>query len=174
MKQFLKNSLPNFLKSVTVMSLLSISTSYAQTSGNVTLNVTLTDVLALTVNDNAVALNFATVSDYSTGLTIAKSNQLSVTSNRSYDLRVKANSDLTSGQNTIPVSNVSVRSTTATGMGTTPSVSLSTSDQDVATNANAAIVKTISMEYSTSANNQSFAKAAGTYTTILVYSVVAR
>lgn len=168
-----KNPLKLTLQSVSVACLLGIGSAHAQSSGNVTLNVTLTDVLALSINDATVALNFANATDYQTGLTVQKTGQLTVTSNRAYDLKVKANSDLTFGSNTIPVSNVNVRSTTASDMGTTQTVSLSTADQTVAGNASAAIAKAVSLEYSTGANNQSFAKAAGTYSAVLVYSLVA-
>ena len=173
MKHLIKRLCLSALQVAAVTSLAGISGAFAQSSGNVTLNVTLTDVLALTVNDQTVAINFATAADYQTGVTVPKNGQLTVTSNRAYDLKVKANSDLTAGSLTIPVSNVSVRSTTASGMGTTPTVSLSTTDQAIASNASAAILKSISLEYSTSSNNQSFARAAGTYTTVLVYSLAA-
>ncbi len=172
MKHLFKKLIVSALQVVAVTGLLGICSAQAQTSGNVTLNVTLTDVLALSVTDATVTLNFATATDYQNGLTVLKNNQLTVTSNKAYDLKVKANTDLTFGAATIPVSNVNVRTTT-TGMGTTPTISLSTSDQSVASNATAAIAKAVSLEYSTTGNNQSFATTAGTYSTVLVYSVTA-
>lgn len=173
MKYIFKRAFLVGMLTVAFTGIVGICTVKAQTSGNVTLNVVLTDVIALTVNDPTVALNFATATDYQQGLTVAKASHLTVTSNRAYDLKVKANGDLIAGAITIPVSNVKVRSTTTAGMGTVTPISLSTTDQTLAANATAAILKSVSVEYSTVANNEAFAKAAGTYTAVLVYSVVA-
>jgi hypothetical protein len=146
----------------------------AQTTGNVTMTANLTDVLQLTVNTNAVNLNFATVADYNNGVTSAVANQLTVTSNRPYDLKVKTSgTDLVNGSNLIPVSNITAQ-TTGTGNGT-PSVvaALSTTDQTLATSVPASMAKTISMQYSTAAANAAFLKPAGAYVTTLTYTVIA-
>ena len=146
----------------------------AQSTGNATMTANLTDVLQLTVNTNAVNLNFATVAAYNNGVTSAVANQLTVTSNRPYDLKIKTSgTDLVNGTNLIPVSNVSAQ-TTGTGNGTaTPVTALSTTDQSLATAIPASMSKTISMQYSTAAANAAFLKPAGAYVTTLTYTVVA-
>lgn len=146
----------------------------AQTTGNATLTTNLTDVLQLTINTNAVNLNFATVADYTNGVTSAVNNQLTVTSNRPYDLKIKTSgADLVNGGNTIPVLNVTAQ-TTGTGNGT-PSVvaGLSITDQTLATAIPASMAKPISMQYSTSAGNTAFLKPAGAYVTTLTFTVLA-
>ena len=134
----------------------------------------LSDVLQLTVNTNAVNLNFATVSDYNNGVTSAVANQLTVTSNRPYDLKIKTSgTDLVNGTNLIPVSNVSAQ-TTGTGNGTaTPVAALSITDQTLAAAVPPSMSKAISMQYSTAANNAAFLKPAGAYVTTLTYTVIA-
>ena len=146
----------------------------AQSTGNATMTANLTDVLQLTVNTNAVNLNFATVADYNNGVTSAVANQLTVTSNRPYDLKIKTSgTDLVNGTNLIPVSNISAQ-TTGTGNGTaTPVAALSTTDQTLAAAIPASMSKTISMQYSTAAANAAFLKPAGAYVTTLTYTVVA-
>lgn len=148
--------------------------SLAQSTGNATMNVTLTDVLQLTVNTNAVNLNFATPADYQNGVTSTVNNQLTVTSNRKYDLKIKTSTtDLVNGTNVIPVSNISVQ-TSGTGYGTVNTVNaLSTTDQTLATAVPESMSKNISLQYSTGANNQAFLKPAGAYTTTLTYTAVA-
>ena len=146
----------------------------AQSTGNATMTANLTDVLQLTVNTNAVNLNFATVADYNNGVTSAVNNQLTITSNRAYDLKIKTSGgDLVNGTNLIPVSNISAQ-TTGTGNGTaTPVAALSITDQTLATAVPASMAKTISMQYSTAAANAAFLKPAGAYVTTLTYTVVA-
>ena len=146
----------------------------AQTTGNATMTANLTDVLQLTVNTNAVNLNFATVANYNNGVTSAVANQLTVTSNRPYDLKIKTSgTDLVNGTNLIPVSNVSAQ-TTGTGIGTqTPVTALSITDQTLAAAVPASMSKTISMQYSTAAANAAFLKPAGAYVTTLTYTVIA-
>ncbi len=146
----------------------------AQTTGNATLTANLTDVLQLTINTNAVNLNFATVADYNNGVTSAVNNQLTVTSNRPYDLKIKTSgADLVNGSNTIPVSNVTAQ-TTGTGNGSPSVVSaLSTTDQTLAAAVPPSMSKTISMQYSTAAANAAFLKPAGAYVTTMTFTVVA-
>ena len=153
---------------------LGTSPLLAQSTGNATMTTNLTDVLQLTVNTNAVNLNFATVADYNNGVTSAVANQLTVTSNRPYDLKIKTSgTDLVNGTNTIPVSNVTAQ-TTGTGNGTaTPVAALSTTDQTLASAIPASMSKTISMQYSTAAANVAFLKPAGAYVTTLTYTVIA-
>ena len=146
----------------------------AQTTGNATMTATLTDVLQITVNTNTVNLAFAAVADYNNGVTSAVANQLTVTSNRPYDLKIKTSgTDLVNGANLIPVSNISAQ-TTGTGNGTPSTVSaLSITDQTLALAIPASMSKTISMQYSTAAANAAFLKPAGAYVTTLTYTVVA-
>ena len=171
--------LPNqFIGRATAIALLatgfSMTQLLAQTTGNATMTANLADVLQLTVNTPAVNLNFATVADYNNGVTSAVANQLTVTSNRPYNLMVKTSGvNLVNGANTIPVSNISAQ-TTGTGNGTaTPVAALSTTDQTLASAVPPSMSKTISMQYSTAAANQAFLKPAGPYVTTLTYTVVA-
>lgn len=153
---------------------LGATRSFAQSSGNATMTVNLSDVLQLTVNTNAVNLAFATIANYQNGVTSLVNNQLTITSNRAYDLKVKAGTEnLVNGTNTIPVSNVSVQ-TVGTGNGTPSTVNaLSITDQTLATGIPASMSKNISLEYKTAANNEAFLKPAGAYTTTLTYTAIA-
>lgn len=146
----------------------------AQSSGNATMTVNLTDVLQLTVNTATVTLNFATPADYNNGVTSSVPNQISVTCNRSYDLKVKTTTaTLTSGANTIPVSNVATQATYTGQAAANPTVALSITDQPLATAVPASTTRQINMQYSTSAGNQAFLKPAGAYTTTLTFTAIA-
>ncbi|MFD1142977.1 hypothetical protein ACFQ4C_17760 [Larkinella insperata] len=168
----------NFLKSfacVAVMgcvtSLLPTSSAQAQSSQNVTLTVTLVDVLALTVNNATASLAFNSADAYHTGVSDAKSGQLVITSNKPYDLKVKALADLSNGSATIPVNNITVQIDGTDNMGTTTARAIETSEQVLASNAPAAILKSVGLKYSTSGDNPAFLKAASNYTSTLVYSI---
>jgi hypothetical protein len=146
----------------------------AQSSGNATMTVNLTDVLQLTVNTATVTLNFATPADYNNGVTSSVANQISVTCNRAYDLKIKTTTaSLASGANTIPVSNVSTLATYTGQAAANPTVSLSTVDQSLATAVPASTTRSINLQYSTSAGNQAFLKPAGAYTTTLTFTAIA-
>lgn len=153
---------------------LSIGPVLAQSSGNATMTVNLADVLQLTVNTATVTLNFATPTDYKNGVSSSVPNQISVTCNRAYDLKVRTTTaTLTSGANTIPVSNVSAQANYTGQSAANPSVALSTTDQSLATGVPASISRQVNLNYSTSAGNQDFLRPAGAYTTTLTFTAVA-
>lgn len=148
---------------------------YSQTTGTATLNVTLVDVLQLTVNTASATLNFATSANYTNGVTTTVSNQLSVFSSRPYGLQVRASSTTLSnaGSYSIPVNNISIAPTGTTGIGTTSTLSLSNTDQTFASVAPATLGKNISMQYSTAAGNTAFLIPGGTFSSTLTFTIVA-
>ena len=107
-------------------------------------------------------------------MTSSVANQLTVVSNRAYGLSIKtAGPNLTSGANTIPVSNVAVQ-TTGLAVGTPRTVSaLSTTDQSLATGLPATMTQSVNVQYSTAAGNTAFLKPAGAYSTTITFTVVA-
>lgn len=156
---------------------LSVSSVQAQvTSGQTVLGVTLVDVVAIVVQPVA-ALSFATAANYQDGVSASYPTHLTVTSNRAYDLKVKALTDLKAPVGIlggdIPIGNISVQVDGTTSVGTTSTLNLSTSDQTLAASAPGSIAKVIAIKYSTSGNNAAFARGAGVYTANLVYSITA-
>ncbi|MEZ0542528.1 hypothetical protein [Fibrella arboris] len=152
------------------------SSAHAQlTSGNAIVTLTLVDVMALVVSVPAVPLTYGSVTDFIDGRNVTIPLQLLVSSNRPYDLKVRADGDLTSGlgqsATTIPIGNITVQAMSG-GLGTTPAVNLSTSDQTFVSNAPGAMAKTVDMKYSTPANSQDFVKT-GIYTATITYSISA-
>ena len=146
----------------------------AQTTGNATLTISLSDVLQLTVNTNAVNLNFTTAASYINGVSSTVNNQLTVVSNRGYDISVRAaTANLTNGVNNIPVGNVVVQPVSLVG-GTARVVSaLTTTNQALATGLPATMSSSVNINYSTAAGNTAFLQPAGAYTTTLTFTVVA-
>lgn len=143
---------------------------YAQNSGTSSMNVTVRDVLQLTVNTPSVGLLFETPDNFKNGVSSTVNNQLTVTCNRPYDLSIKTAGDLSDGTRTIPVSNVSAQ-TVGGGVGTASTVSaLSTTDQALATGIPASMSKNITLQYATAANNAAFLVPAATYTTTLTFT----
>ena len=155
-------------------SLVSFS-ALGQTTGTATLNVTLVDVLQLTVNTASATLNFNTSADYTNGVTSTVANQLSVFSSRPYGLQVRASATTltNAGSNSIPVSNISVVPTGTTGIGTTTTRALSNTDQTFVSSAPATLGKNISMQYATAAGNTAFLLPGGTFSATLTFTIVA-
>lgn len=143
---------------------------------SVTLNVNLTNVLSLTTAVNATNINYTTVADYTNGVTADVTGQLVVSSNRNFDLKVKAAGDLTGpSSNTIAVNKVTV-SITNTDLGVTPAtgVALSTTDQALASNVPGVMSKSLNLRYVTpGGSDAAFFKPGGTYTTTLTYTATA-
>ncbi|RAJ04103.1 hypothetical protein LX64_02981 [Chitinophaga skermanii] len=149
--------------------------SSAQTTANTTLTVILNPVLVMTLSATPPTLTFATANDYANGVSATYANAITVTSTANYSITVKTSSaDLANGANTIPVSNVNVAVSGTTGVGTTGSGALSTTDLAIVTNAPAAIAKGIGLTYSTTAGNPAFVgKPSGNYTTTLTFTATA-
>ncbi|GAB4033936.1 hypothetical protein [Spirosoma gilvum] len=145
------------------------------TSGNAIVTVTLVDVMALAVTEPAVPLTYSSITDYQVGRNISIPLHLTVSSNRPYDIKVKAADDLKNTLNasqTIPISNISVQVDGTTGVGTTSTLNLSTTDQTLASNAPGAMAKIVGVKYSTPANSNDFINT-GIYTATLTYSISA-
>lgn len=146
----------------------------AQSTGNATMTINLSDVLQLTINTSAVSLNFASVANYNNGVSSVVNNQITIASNTVYDLRIRtAGPTLVNGPNTIPVSNIAVQTIGLTE-GTHRVISaLSTTDQSLVTGLPATLSQSVNMQYSTAAGNTAFLKPAGAYVTTLTFTVVA-
>ncbi|CCH03097.1 hypothetical protein FAES_5098 [Fibrella aestuarina BUZ 2] len=152
----------------------SAASAQAQTTGTSTMNITVKDVLQLTVNTKTVDLVFATPEDFNKGVSATVNNQLMVTSNRPYELSVKTAGDLTDGTNKIPVSNISAQPV-GQGIGSAKLISgLSTTDQVLASDVPPSMSKPITMQYATAAKNEAFLVPASTYTTTLTFTVSAK
>ncbi|MBO0937696.1 hypothetical protein J2I47_14150 [Fibrella sp. HMF5335] len=172
MVAFQKGSLRRLVLTVVTAGLGAYS-AQAQTTGTSAMNVTVKDVLQLTVNTKTVDLVFGTPEDFNNGVSSTVNNQLTVTSNRPYDLSVKTAGDLSDGKTSIPVSNISAQ-TVGSGLGTPKTVTaLSTTDQVLAASIPPSMSKTITMQYSTSAKNEAFLVPAATYTTTMTFTASA-
>ena len=143
---------------------------------SVTLNVNLTNILSLTTSVATTDINYTTVADYTSGVTVNVAGQLVVSSNRNFDLKVKAAGDLTGpSSNTIAIGKVTV-AITNTDLGVTPArgVALTTADQALASNVPGTMSKALNLRYSTpGGSDAAFFKPGGTYTTTLTYTATA-
>lgn len=153
---------------------LACSAANAQSTGNVTLNVQIADIISLTVNTNTVNFNLSSSSSYSADQTQTVAGQFTVLSTRPFDLDVKSSAaTLTNGSNTLPLNVVKIESTNS-NLGITPAsaVTLTTANQKLLDEANAGLAQTVDMKYTllSSTNFSSFNVPAGTYTTTLVYT----
>lgn len=165
-----------FLSLIALIALLVLAApAKAQTTGNVTLNVTLVDIVTLTVNaNNTVDFNLNSASSYASDQTQTQTSQLTITANRPFDLAVKSNgANLAFGANTIPLSVVKVESTNANlGSATLTQATLTTANQTIIDEAPAAVARNIDLKYTllTNTNLSDFNKPAGTYTAQLEYT----
>ena len=154
------------------------SPAHAQlTSGNAIVTLTVTDVLALVVAVPAVPIGLAQLNDYQSGTSIVIPAQLTASSNRPYDIKVKSDGNL-QGQGTavgesIPISNVMVQASPTLANTYTSQLSLSAADQALVSNAPAALAKIYDVKYSTAANNSAFFVKGGAYIATLTYSISA-
>lgn len=163
-----------FIAPAIVCVMLMHSAANAQSTGNVTLNVQIQDIIALTVNTNTVTFNLNSTSSYTADQVQTVTGQFSVLSTQPFDLDVKSNAaTLTNGANTLPLNVVKIESTNS-NLGITPAsaVTLTGANQKLLNEANAGLAQSIDMKYTllTNTNFSSFSVPAGTYTTTLVYT----
>lgn len=145
-------------------------------TGTTTFNINITNQSAIIVNNPTAALSFSLPSHYQLGRQLSQTNALQTFSNIPYSVSVRASQALTSGGNTIPVSNVSVTpglATPVSGVSLTPA-NLSTSNQTIITSAISTLPQLFNLTYATTPGNLAFFnKPAGTYTTTLTYTITA-
>lgn len=147
------------------------------TSGSTVVTVTVTDVLALVVAVPAVPIAMGTLTDFQNGSGFTAPAQLTASSNRPYDIKVKSDGDLqgqlTASGSSIPISNIIVQAApTLTSTYTSP-LNLSAADQVLISNAPSAMAKIYDVKYSTSSNNAAFYVKGGAYLATLTYSISA-
>jgi hypothetical protein len=164
------------------------SAANAQVTANATqqVNLSLTNAIAITFTGSgtttgaAVSMPFATVSDYTTGVT-SSAQQLKVQSNKNFTVTVNANAanftytGSTTPAPSMPVSGVLGVEVTANGTGGTIATPFSSSAystltstaQNLISNATYGGNQTFSVQYQATPG---FAYPAGTYTTSVVYT----
>jgi hypothetical protein len=159
------------------------SVASAQTTGTTNVHVKLTDVLSLTVNDQDVNINFDNETDYQNGVSVPMSGHLTVTSNQSYNLNVKAAGNLTGTNLNSDILEPSVLTVEMpaggnnTNLGETPSIAsgLSSDDSPLLSGAAPAVQKLLDITYSVPASvsktNAILGKTADTYSTVVTYTV---
>ncbi|PZF72662.1 hypothetical protein [Taibaiella soli] len=166
----------NFLgaSAIALCGILSCTAAHAQSTGNVTLNVQIADIISMTVNTNTVNFNLNSGTSYAADQTQPATSQFTILATRPFDLDVKSNAaSLTNGSNSLPLSVVQIESTNS-NLGITPAapVLLTTANQKLLDEASAGLAQNVDMKYTllTNSNFSSFNVPAGTYTTTLVYT----
>ena len=163
---------------------LGTSNAQAQDSNPVktTVNIILSDVISIdegsVASEGVVDFNYVTTTDYNTAKNVTVANSLVVTSSKNFDVKVKADGEnFVSGSNVIPVSVLQVKAVDEGSMvGTFNEITLSAADQVLVTNATLGAKKSLSIDYSISAENAKnilLGKEAGTYTQKVTYTATA-
>jgi hypothetical protein len=172
-----------FFTIATAVALIGIGSAKAQVTGTTNVHVKLADVLALSVNNADVNINFLTTDDYQNGVSVPMSGHLTVTSNKPYSLNVKAAGSLVGTGSNTDVLSPSVLTVALpsggnnTGLGVTPTVAagLTTADAPLLSSATPAVLKAIDVNYSVpssvSTTSQILGKKSDTYTTVVTYTV---
>lgn len=153
----------------------------AQTA-KTSVNLILADVISI---DSGVAVggvvdfNYLTAADYNSAKSITVAESLVITSSKNFDVKVKADgADFTKGSDVIPVNVLDITAVAGgTLTGTFNKITLSTTDQVLVATAPKGAKKSLSIQYSISADKAStvlLGKPAGTYTQKVTYTATAR
>ena len=142
---------------------------------NSSVQVNVSNLMELIVQDPSVTLTVNTTANYQQGVTTTKPNHVKVSSTVPYNVTVKASSSVlsSSGGVQIPVGVITIEGMTGQ-TGVTPIV-LSASPQAIITSANPAIDRLLNLQYripSTQTSNL-LNKTAGSYSTTITYTIVA-
>ena len=149
-----------------------------------TVRLILADVISIdqgsVSSGGVVDFNYTNTTDYNTAKNVTVANSLIITSSKNFDVKVKAEGEnFVNGSNLIPVNVLQVKAVTGGTMtaGTLNDITLSNTDQILVTNATLGASKSLSIDYSISADKAKtvlLGKAAGTYTQKVKYTATAR
>lgn len=171
MKQLLL--LISFITSVTIS---------AQKQGDVTINVILNPIQSITINPDQLVINleYKTKSDYLNGVAENKTNHIKVFSTGSFEIKVKSNNPtLSNGNRNIPVSDIRITPTIGTDNLTdavfTP-ISLSVSEQTIASSNKGVADKSISVTYQSKGESEYVElynhSTSNTFSSIIIYTII--
>ena len=147
-----------------------------------TVNLKLSEVISIDEGSVAaggvVDFNYTSTTDYNTAKNVTVPNSLVVTSSRNFDINVKADGiNFNNGTNTIPVNVMQIKVVEGGTMnGTFKEITLSTINQKLVSIADKGAKKSLSIDYSISAEKASqvlLGKAPGTYTQKVTYTATA-
>jgi hypothetical protein len=162
---------------------LGTNTIQAQTTASTTVNIILSDIISIDAGSVAtngiVGFNYATSTDYNSPQNVTVANSLIVSSSNNFNVKVKAEgANFMNGSNVIPVDVLQVKAVPAGGtmVGTFKTIALSATDQELVSNATLGAKKSLSIDYSISADKAStvlLGKEPGTYTQKVTYTATA-
>ena len=150
-------------------------------SAKTTVNLILADVISIDSGaavGGVVDFNYTTSSDYNSAKNVTVAESLVITSSKNFDVKVKADGEnFVNGTNVIPVNVLQVKAVTGgTMVGSLNTITLSAADQKLVGNATLGAKKSLSIDYSISAEKAStvlLGKPAGTYTQKVTYTATA-
>ena len=152
-------------------------------SATTTVNLILSDVISIDPGSVAVGggvdFNYPTAADYNEAKNATVENSLIVTSSKNFVVKVKADgANFVNGTNSIPVNVLQIKAVTGGGsmVGTFKEITLSTADQVLVDNATLGAQKSLSIDYSISAEKAQtvlLGKPAGTYKQTVTYTATA-
>jgi hypothetical protein len=148
--------------------------SAASQTLNNSLTVIVNDLAQLKVNNNDVNLVFATAADYKNGVYIDMPAHVILSGTSPYDVFVQASTTaLTNGSNTLPLNIIQIQPT-ADNPSDFTSITLSSGRQKILS-ALPVLDRQLGVRYKISAANaaQLLGKPAGTYNTVITYSLIA-
>jgi len=141
-------------------------------------DVTVANMMDISLPTTTIALNFTSQSNYSSGVTAAVTDQVMLSSTVPYNITVKAGtsafvnaSDATA---TIPLNVMTIEGMSGQS-GITP-IQLSTSPQTIITNGNPVIDRKLNLQYripSAKVLSAIFGKSPGNYNATIIYTIVA-
>ena len=147
-----------------------------------TVNIILADVISIDegsiASNGVVDFNYVTTTDYNSAKNVTVENSLIITSSNNFDVKVKAEGEnFVNGSNFIPVNVLQVKAVAGGTMaGGFNDITLSNEDQILVADATLGARKSLSIDYSISAEKAQtvlLGKAPGTYTQNVTYTATA-
>ncbi len=189
-KKIKKNIKTNTMKKIILTSLIvlvALVTSFAQSSAPVTLNVKLNAIQSIVASSPTVNLEYKTIEDYSTGVSSTINDHLKVYSTGGFIVKVSSSvNDLTSnkGNETIASSGISViasKGTTSLTPTYASAINLSQTITPLITSTTGGVNENFKVSYTAAGGNAyvnkffkgTDAAAATVYTTTVTYSIEA-
>lgn len=177
--------LKNFcFKTMAILGLVLIISTKSNAQTTTKVNINISPLLSIKVNDAEVNLDFNTTDDYLNGVTTPMANHLTVSSILPYTINVKAEGNTfngtTTSSNTIDIGVLKIGITNTTSeLGVAPAtpITLTNTAQPLVTNAFIALAKNIDVTYSIPSSKSDgsttdiFGKPVDTYFQTITYQI---
>ena len=163
-----------------IITLITVS-GYGQGAASTNLKVQLQSIQSIRINEaqSDVAISLATASEYMNGKSSSQADHIEIMSNSNYEIKVSASTNLIGDAGSIDINTVTVTPTLGSVGGATEGniqlnpVALSLNDNTIVQSFQGDAQRSFNIQYQLAGGEEYLNKPAGTYSTLVTYTILA-